>query len=328
MSEFKAIRGKAIKSLTSDPSPAVAGDIWYNSTSQTLKGAVYVSAWSAGGTLGTARYDLSGTGATQSAYVVAGGYSPSVSNLTEKYNGTSWSASNTMPAAVFAGAMFGTQTAAVYASGKLAPALTSTTSEYGGTSWTAGGAVTTARQQIAAQCGGTQTAGIIFGGYLGPPGGSAATEEYDGTSWTAQSGALNLARWNGMGTGTQTAAVMSGSDSPATSNVEEWNGTSWSEVNNMPLVRYKGMVAGNSQTDYNVIGGNTNPGAALSTTVINYDGTNWSSVPSIATARNTGAGSSQNATSQGIIAGGAAAPASNATEEFTQGNVTKTFTTS
>ena len=65
---------------------------------------------------------------------------------------------------------------------------------------------------------------------------------------------------------------------------------------------------------------------ALSTTVINYDGTNWSSVPSIATARNTGAGSSQNATSQGIIAGGA--PASNATEEYSTGNVTKTFTTS
>ena len=38
MSTFKEIRGTLIKSLSSDPSPIANGDIWYNSTSQVLKG--------------------------------------------------------------------------------------------------------------------------------------------------------------------------------------------------------------------------------------------------------------------------------------------------
>ena len=42
MSTFKEIRGQLIKSVSSDPSPISNGDIWYNSTSQTLKGVVEV----------------------------------------------------------------------------------------------------------------------------------------------------------------------------------------------------------------------------------------------------------------------------------------------
>jgi hypothetical protein len=32
---------------------------------------------------------------------------------------------------------------------------------------------------------GTQTAGLIFGGYVATPTSTGATEEYNGTSWTA-----------------------------------------------------------------------------------------------------------------------------------------------
>jgi hypothetical protein len=91
MSTFKEIRGQLIKSLSSDPSPAAAGDMWYNSTSQTLKGVVLSSAWSTGGNLGTGRYNLAGTG-TQTAGLAAGGYSPAVAAtaVVEEYNGSSW----------------------------------------------------------------------------------------------------------------------------------------------------------------------------------------------------------------------------------------------
>jgi len=40
MSTFKEIQGRNIKSVSSDPASAGAGDIWYNSTSTTLKGVV------------------------------------------------------------------------------------------------------------------------------------------------------------------------------------------------------------------------------------------------------------------------------------------------
>ena len=53
MSTFKEIRGRLIKSVASDPANAGAGDMWYNSTSQTLKGVVAVGAFSSGSNLST-----------------------------------------------------------------------------------------------------------------------------------------------------------------------------------------------------------------------------------------------------------------------------------
>ena len=42
--------GDLVQSVASDPSPAAAGDIWYNSTSGTFKAAVFLAdAWASGG---------------------------------------------------------------------------------------------------------------------------------------------------------------------------------------------------------------------------------------------------------------------------------------
>ena len=60
MSTFKEIRGTLIKSLSSDPSPVANGDIWYNSTSQTLKGVQAVAAWSSGGNLPVGKQGFGG----------------------------------------------------------------------------------------------------------------------------------------------------------------------------------------------------------------------------------------------------------------------------
>jgi hypothetical protein len=51
----------------------------------------------------------------------------------------------------------------------------------------------TARYALAGA--GTQTAGLAFGGYVGPPGATGATEEYDGTSWSP-GGSLNTGRYS------------------------------------------------------------------------------------------------------------------------------------
>ena len=270
------------------------------------------AAFSSGGNLNTARYDIVGTG-LQTAAVAAGGYSSSRTGATENYDGSAWTNSSTKPTAVFAGGMVGTQTAAFYASGNNAPSggRTASTEEYDGSNWTSGGNVNTARQQIGAQNGGTLTAGIIFGGNGGP----TATEHYDGTSWTTQPATLNDGRWNAIGTGNQTAAVMAGADNPATANVEEYNGTSWSEVNNLPEVRYSGATIGTAQTDYIVASGQAPPG--FLTSCVRYDGTNWATSPSNSTARSLLGGSSQVPTSAGLIYGGYTVPGNKAdTEEW------------
>ena len=63
MSDFKTLKGLYIKHVSSDPSNLIAGQIWYNTTTQQLKVAPLVEAFSAGGNLpqGIARGHASGT---------------------------------------------------------------------------------------------------------------------------------------------------------------------------------------------------------------------------------------------------------------------------
>ena len=54
MSTYRELRGLKVKYLAADPSPATAGDVWYDSVTYQLKGFVGRKAWSAGSNLGTA----------------------------------------------------------------------------------------------------------------------------------------------------------------------------------------------------------------------------------------------------------------------------------
>jgi hypothetical protein len=57
MATYKEIKGTQIEVLASDPSNPVEGQVWYNSTSNVLKGQSVTSsgAWSSGGTMNTVR---------------------------------------------------------------------------------------------------------------------------------------------------------------------------------------------------------------------------------------------------------------------------------
>ena len=68
MATFKQIRGQLIKKYTTNPTNPLAGQMWYNNTTGTLK--VYtmgVAAWASAPTLGTARYQLGGAGASNTS---------------------------------------------------------------------------------------------------------------------------------------------------------------------------------------------------------------------------------------------------------------------
>ena len=176
-----------------------------------------------------------GSAGTSTAALFFGGdiypSSPRDTAKTEEYSGSSWSEQNDMVGTARRALIgFGTQTAAVGAGG-YGGGILALTEEYNGTSWTAGNAMPVAKESLAA--GGSQTAGLTFGGYA-PPGPAVVktTEEYDGTNWTS-GGSLNTGRWGaGRGTvGSQTACLAFGGDSSSPSvqsATENYDGTSWS----------------------------------------------------------------------------------------------------
>ncbi len=104
MSTYREIIGKKIKKVSSDPSSGTDGQMWYNSTTGTLRGPAVLSAWSSGGNTLDLRFAGSGAG-TQTAGLIFGGWgSPNVSPVpagttiatTEEYNGVGWTSGGAM----------------------------------------------------------------------------------------------------------------------------------------------------------------------------------------------------------------------------------------
>ena len=75
MGNYKTDHGFQIKRYSSDPPSPIAGEIWYNSTTQKLKVAPLIGAMSSGGNYPISVYSLAGAG-TQTAALGTGGLSP------------------------------------------------------------------------------------------------------------------------------------------------------------------------------------------------------------------------------------------------------------
>jgi hypothetical protein len=137
MATYKEIFGTDVEVVSSDPANPVTGQVWYNSTTQQLKGYKQVigNAWSTGGNLNTARSTLAGAG-TQTAGLAFGGNIPPLTGATESYNGTSWTELNDLTTARSYVMGFGTQSSALAAGGALPADFTGVTESWNGTSWT------------------------------------------------------------------------------------------------------------------------------------------------------------------------------------------------
>jgi hypothetical protein len=96
MAEYINIRGQNIEVVASDPANPTLGQIWYNSTSNTLKGGgvTTAGAWATGNNMNTARYGSLGGAGTQTAALAFGGYGPTWTDATEEYDGTNWAIGN------------------------------------------------------------------------------------------------------------------------------------------------------------------------------------------------------------------------------------------
>ena len=119
---------------------------------------------------------------------------------------------------------------------------------------------------------------------------------------------MNTEKIFGSGGGTQTAGLAAGGEGPGagsnTADTEEYNGTSWSEQNNMSTARRGCSVSYNSQTAALVVGGFT---STRVTSTEEYDGTNWTAGGAYPIALNNIAGFG---TSSAFIAFAGSAPSS------------------
>ena len=166
--------------------------------------------------------------------------------------------------------------------------------------WSSGGNLTTGRHDPGG--GGTQTAGIAFGGQtLSPTTYHALTETYDGSSWTEVAD-LNQAAAGRTGVGQTQSAMLAvgGYNTPPVGFAdlnESWDGSSWTEIADPNTPRQKASGAG-TQTALVYVGGNP-PTVAIAE---KWDGSSWTEVGDLNTARyNMGEAGTSTAA---IVAGG------------------------
>jgi hypothetical protein len=230
---------------------------------------------------------------------IAGDASPLVtgdiwySSTTRKIRGAkigagAWASGGNLNTAREYGAGIGTQTAALVACVTTATAVLDSVESYDGSSWSEIADTNTARGTDSWNGDGTQTAGIVEGGFA--PGGPAVTDEteiWNGTAWTEVND-LNTAKASHAGTseGTTTATLAFGGSypSPHTATVESYNGTSWTEITDLNTSRERLSGCGTS-TAALAIDGATTPGAGASgiQRTESWNGTAWTEVADTST---------------------------------------------
>jgi len=306
MSTYKEIVGKKIKRVTSDPSNSIDGQMWYNSTTGSIRGLALSESWAAGNSILTGRYNLAGSG-TQTAGLIAGGTTPGIVTNTEHFDGIGWRNGGTLIVGRDSATMFGLSTAATFVGG-YAPSpngFRALVEEYNGTAWAEETDMPAPRAQGASA--GIQTDGIVFGGNQGPPGSpettATTTLEYNGSSWTT-GGAMSVNDRYIMGCGgSQAEALRIGGESD-TDATEEYNGSAWTTGGNLNTGRYQAAASGTNTAGL-VFGGNPNR-----TNTEGYDGTSWSNKPALATGVEDTSGSAQGTNAEAFQAGQSASPTS------------------
>ena len=264
--------------------------------------------WSETANLTTGRGYLAGFGTASASVAASGG-----SNLVtaEEFNrsinvvlGGAWASANNSNTLSEGPASFGTKAGLVSVGGygPSGPGHSDAVEEYDGTNWT--NATVYPTNNYAGQGGGTLTAGIVSGGNSGGATFLNSSTTYNGSSWTAAP-TLNSARGGTSSSlGTQTAALHVGGydSSPPVGRAytEEFNGSSWSEQNDMSTGRARGGTAGIQTAALYFGGETTNTGpipSRIPNTTEEYNGTSWTAggtVPARFTRLN-GSGTQNNA---------------------------------
>ena len=188
--------------------------------------------------------------------------------------------------------VLGIQTATLLCGGATPPGNQANTEQYNGTSWTEVNDLNAANG--ACMCWGTTTSAINCGG--APP--RKQVESWDGTSWTETTD-FNNPRYGGLGAGSSnTSGIIFGGENPSPggphpgpyfSATEVWDGSSWTEVNEMNQARY-GMLGGGAIYTAAIGAGGADPVPSYAALTEIWDGTSWTEVSDMNEKRMTGVG--------------------------------------
>ena len=145
MATYREIHGKAIKSLSTDPSAETdAGQIWYNTSSNTFKSIVNLEAWISGSNMIAGKTEGGSLPHSPSTAGLAGGGSNPAGwtgslNTTASWNGTGWSSEPNMNVARDGVRGDGSSTSALFVGGVRPPGATysNEAESFNGSSWTA-----------------------------------------------------------------------------------------------------------------------------------------------------------------------------------------------
>ena len=252
------------------------------------------------------RVRKAGAGTSRSAvYSFANG--PGYNNI---YNGTAWSVTNNMNRGSSSYTMgLGTSTLAKCVGGS---GETTTVEDWNGSNWTSSPTLPTGSQQAGAT--GTQTAAIVFGGYL-PSGSSQTTSQKYNGSWTTTP-SLNVSRHNlGAAGGSDTSALAISGQNPSPTGygmgeVELWNGSSWTATNALPSGPQSpnggatGIVANGTVTSALAYGG-TAQSLGVTTLTQSYNGSSWTTMANMINKREQGSSAGNiNSNTSAITFGG------------------------
>ena len=305
MATYKEIRGTQIEAVATDPSNPVEGQVWYNTTSNVLKGKALTAsaAWSTGGTMNTARYVLGGGGSQTAAIAFGGARTPGPASqaVTELYDGTSWTEVNDLNTArERCSSAATTNTASLCIAGVVYPGASNqdVTENWNGTNWTE---VNDTNSSEGGRFGfGTPSAAVVAGGGMS---GMNVTETWNGTNWSTSPQTLNTGRKDNEGgsSGTSTAGIIAGGNNGASyAQTEQWNGSAWTEVNDLNTGR-SGMMLSGITTSALAAGGTPNPTASATES---WNGTNWTTTTSLPAQKRNGGASRTGGNTAALIFGG------------------------
>lgn len=298
MANYKEIQGFPIQNLSSDPVPYA----------QELINNPYAGTWASGGSLNTARSEVS-SGGIQTSSIVAGGRTPSplIVNNAEIYDGSTWTAIatiNTTRRAAMGAATVNTAAIIYGGPNQASPPFSASvfTESWNGSSWTEVGDLNTGKSSSYGSMG-SSTAAISVQ--------TTTCETWNGTSWTEVND-LNTSRGNTAFFGTSTSSVLA--TGTQTTNSESWDGSSWTAISAANQAREAGAGSGTDNTAGIIFGGNYDPVGYLTKTE-DWNGSAWTEVNDLSTARLAGAGSGSE--TLGLFSGGTTpGGSSSATEEW------------
>ena len=310
----------AFRTVATDPSPLVAGDVWYNSTSDAFKCA-QASNWSAGGALPSNRKFGGAAGTTTASVRFGGEYDASnLDRIAYLYNGTTWSSTGSTTQTPGTKGVFGcgTSTAALMAQGVNNNPTPGFTDVFNGSTWSSLGAASANDRQNPSSAG-TSTAALTSGGGSSTlP--NANAQKFNGTVWSS-TGSLTTSRWKAAGgcSGTDSSTLTVGGENSlavALSSCESFNGSTWSSATSLPATMSGGSTFGSSSTS--VIADKVDTYA--------YNGTTWATMTHAAAYAGSQAVGTGSGTSGMIIGGGNSGIGTDTWIYSSTGTATKTFT--